>query len=84
MDQPKNLEEAVLVELEKKDIFPIINVTGQLMYITKWSDEQLKSEVLKALNTLRTAGVYEQSTGISRGVAEFIKGKNQKSEGKKV
>lgn len=83
MENPKNLEEAVLVELEKKDIFPIINVTGQLMYTTKWSDEQLKSEVLKALNTLRTAGVYEASTGIGRGVSEYLKRKDDFS-GKKV
>lgn len=84
MDQPKNLEEAVLVELEKQDIFPIIDVTGHLVFTKTWTAEQLKTETNEALKTLKSAGSYEASTGIGRGVSEYLKRKKDGFSGKKV
>lgn len=84
MDQPRNLEQAVLVELEKQDIFPIIDVTGHLLFTKTWTEEQLKTEVSKAISVLKGAGKYEQSTGIGRGVSEYLKREKDGFSGKKV
>lgn len=84
MDQPKNLEEAVLLELEKQDISPIIDVTGHLVFTKTWTAEQLKTETTEALKTLKSTGRYEASIGISRGVAEYLKRGKGGFTGKKV
>lgn len=84
MEQPKNLEEAVLVELEKQDIFPIIDVTGHLVFTKTWTEEKLKTEISEALTTLKGSGKYEASTGIGRGVSEYLKREKDGFSGKKV
>lgn len=84
MEQPKTLEQAVTSELEKQDIFPVIEITGHLAYVKDWTEEDVKRETSKALQTLRTAGAYERSTGIGRGVSEYLKRKNNSLGGKKV
>ena len=70
--------------MEKKDIYPIIDVTGHLVFMKTWTEEQLKTETSKAIQTLKSAGQYEASTGIGRGVSEYLKRQKDGFSGKKV
>lgn len=74
-EKPRNLEEAVLNELEKQDIFPLNDVTGHLITVFYWTPSQLEQAVNKALIDLEKLGDINRHKGIGRAVASFIRGK---------
>lgn len=74
-NQPKNLSEAVELQLEKMGIYPIKNVTGEFLNEENYTPERLKLATGIAIENL--GADLKASQGIAPQIKEFLERRKQ-------